>query len=537
MAKKQKGPERYAFVGLLIALLGCVGSAVAGLVLGAYKLNLFPTLQPGHLNTYLYAALAVLVAGICIYGILDPDQVRRFLSGRQARYGSNAVITAAAFIGILIVVNLLAFQNPWKIVDATEDKQNTLAPETLQALATLPGKVDATAFYSSRLSPETAQRLLQNFKTNSQGKFDYRFVDPETDPLAARQAGVTGDGKILLTLGDHKEIASNADETELTRSLIRLISPNPRAVYFLTGHGEPELEGSGDGSLSIAKQTLESKNYTVKPLNLISAGQIPGDALAVIIAGPRKPLLDSEVALLRTYVNKGGSLVVMEDPVIFTEFADAPDPLAAYLAGAWGIQLDNDVVIDLENSQNLLQAISDPRTRANHPITQNMTINYLVILPQARSLSLTSQPDGVTQTPLIFTTENSWGESQFTSAEGSKVSFDASQGDIQGPLNLAIAAENANTTGRVVVFGNSIFATDGGFDAYGNGNIFINSVDWAAEQENLIQITPRQSIERTFNPPGSPAAAISLLLGPIFVIPGLILAAGVSSWVARRRRG
>jgi ABC-type uncharacterized transport system involved in gliding motility auxiliary subunit len=37
----------------------------------------------------------------------------------------------------------------------------------------------------------------------------------------------------------------------------------------------------------------------------------------------------------------------------------------------------------------------------------------------------------------------------------------------------------------VVVF-NSLFAIDENFDAYGNGNIFINSVDWAAEQEKLV---------------------------------------------------
>jgi ABC-type uncharacterized transport system involved in gliding motility auxiliary subunit len=52
----------------------------------------------------------------------------------------------------------------------------------------------------------------------------------------------------------------------------------------------------------------------------------------------------------------------------------------------------------------------------------------------------------------------------------------------------------------VVVFGNSVFATDQAFDAYGNGNMFINSVDWAAEQENLINITPREQTQRSLKP-------------------------------------
>ena len=98
----------------------------------------------------------------------------------------------------------------------TEDKSNTLAPETLQALATLPEKVTAIAFYSTSLDSSSAEELLLKFKTNSKGKFDYTFVDPDQDPVAAREAGITGDGKIMLQMGETKEIASFASETELT---------------------------------------------------------------------------------------------------------------------------------------------------------------------------------------------------------------------------------------------------------------------------------------------------------------------------------
>lgn len=101
---------------------------------------------------------------------------------------------------------------------------------------------------------------------------------------------------------------------------------------------------------------------------------------------------------------------------------------------------------------------------------------------------------------------------------------------------MAIAAENTDIKGRIVVFGNSLFATDSDFDAYGNGNIFINSVDWAAEQENLINITPRTPITRSFKPLTS-FIFIIIVIGSILIIPGLWLVAGISSWLSRRRRG
>jgi ABC-type uncharacterized transport system involved in gliding motility auxiliary subunit len=141
----------------------------------------------------------------------------------------------------------------------------------------------------------------------------------------------------------------------------------------------------------------------------------------------------------------------------------------------------------------------------------------------------------VTATPLILTSNQSWGEVNFTSAENSQISYDEGV-DMLGPLNMAIAADNSVTKGRIVVFGNSIFATDQGFDAYGNGNIFVNSIDWTAEQEDLLNITPREAIERTFTPPSSIQFVI-ILLSSVCIIPGLIIVAGISSWISRRKRG
>jgi len=531
MAKKKKTTaQRYAYLALILAGLACVATGLLGLVRGVMGLGLFTPTNPEALIRAFQISAILVIAGLALYGILVPDNVRRFLGGRQARYGSNALVMALAFIGILVVVNALAFQNP-KSWDLTEDQTHTLAPETLQALATLPDQVTAIAFYSARLSTIEAETLLRDFKANSGGTFDYQFIDPDLDPIAAREAGITGDGKIMLVMGEQKEIASFASETELTRTLIRLLSPEQRTVYFLTGHGEPNINGGGEVNLSLARATLESKNYVVMTLNLLAENKIPDDAQAIVIAGPLKPLSYLEITLLKTYLDAGGGLVVMQNPLPLTDFGDQPDPLGAYLDSAWSIKLDNDIVIDLTNTGQELYATTatyDP----SHPITQNMTL--AAIMPQARSLTVGTPGEGFTATSLIQTSEQSWGETDFENLSG-EVQFDEGL-DQPGPLTLAAAGDNLATNGRVVVFGNSIFASDEAFDAYGNGDIFINSVDWAAQQENLIQITPREPIQRSFNIP-SQLQWIVILLGSIFILPGLVLLAGISSWIARRRRG
>jgi ABC-type uncharacterized transport system involved in gliding motility auxiliary subunit len=66
--------------------------------------------------------------------------------------------------------------------------------------------------------------------------------------------------------------------------------------------------------------------------------------------------------------------------------------------------------------------------------------------------------------------------------------------------------------------------------------MMINSVDWAAAQEGLISLTPKENIERLIIPPGRYTMNL-ILLGSVFILPGLILLAGVLVWVQHRQRG
>lgn len=532
MAKKRNSSARLAIIGLVVAALGCLGTATFGIIRGSEVLGLYTPARPESLIQGLAISAGVLLVGVALYAILNPVGVRRFFAGRQARYGSNALVMSLAFIGIVIVVNWLALQNPKKF-DLSEGKQHTLAPETLQALETLPDKVVAKAFFSSQYPATTARSLLNDFKSSSKGKFDFEFVDPNADPVQARQYGITGDGKIVLTMGEAREIAAYADENTLTQAMIRLISPESRVVYFLTGHGEADLQASDSGSMLRAKQTLESKNYTVEELNLAAANSVPADARAVVIAGATDPLLLQEVGLLKAYIKNGGSLVLLADPTLLPAPAEVDDPLASYLQEEWAITLQDTVVIDLTSNQPF-SAISASYS-STAPITSRTT--SFTIMPQARSLGIAAAlPQDVTVTPLILTAQQSWGETDLAALQANQdVAFDEDV-DIPGPLTLAASAENSASKGRLVVFGNSVFATDEGFDAYANGEIFINAVDWAAQESDLINITPRTQVDRRFNPP-SQVGFILILLTSVFILPGLVLVAGISSWLARRRQG
>src|SRR5690606_35807302 len=151
MAGKKKNPNaKYAFIGLIVALIACIATGLisSANVLTGLGMFTLPEEQLNGLNLALQISIGLLIIGLAVYAILSPDTVRRFLTGRQARYGSNSLILTLAVLGIIIATNYIVYNNPdllgspW---DFTEDKSNTLAPETLQILATLPEKVNAIA--------------------------------------------------------------------------------------------------------------------------------------------------------------------------------------------------------------------------------------------------------------------------------------------------------------------------------------------------------------------------------------------------------
>lgn len=524
--------RRFAPLGLVLSGLGFLTTIGVLIVRAFAAVDLYTPPDAELLNRLLIIGIAVLIVGLAVYTFLDPERVRKILTGRQARYGSNSVVLFIAFTGILIVVNMLANQYPQRW-DVTEDKQHTLAPETIDTLQSLPEPVYATAFYSVRLNAQNTAELLEDLKANSDGKFDYQFMDPDSNPVLVNQLGITGDGKILLQMGESQEIVSVASESELTNGLIRLLNPDKPVLYFLTGEGEHDTESPGEGAYTRVRQVLESKNYVVNTLNLQAENAIPDDARALVVAGPLVPFTESSVELIKNFLDNGGSLMFLANPVPLTQYGDEQDLLADYLASDWGINLDNDIVVDTNSPSSPFFAVS--AEYAAHPITEKMQ-GVATIYPYSRSITIDSENTDVSPTALVLTIDQSWGETDFTSLEGQQALAYDEGTDSLGPMTLAAAAENMNTDSRVVVFGSSTFAQDDNFGFSGNGDIFINAVDWAVEQDALINLTSNAAQERTFNPPGS-AQFILTIVGTLCVIPLVVIAAGVYAWVMRRRRG
>jgi ABC-type uncharacterized transport system involved in gliding motility auxiliary subunit len=117
--------------------------------------------------------------------------------------------------------------------------------------------------------------------------------------------------------------------------------------------------------------------------------------------------------------------------------------------------------------------------------------------------------DGRFAQNLVMTSPRSWAEADIKRLlESGEVQQDARQGRRRGAVSLAAAvsapasdapkpAEGADgeppptPETRLAAFGDSDFATNGWLEIPGNRDLFLNTVNWLAQQENLIAIRPR----------------------------------------------
>jgi gliding motility-associatede transport system auxiliary component len=473
-------------------------------------------------------AAAVVLAGLGV--LLDPERIRAAFTGRQARYGSNAVLVSLAFAGILVVVTYLAITKTQQL-DLTEDKQYTLTTESQLVLSELQQPVTLLGFYTpeSSSSRDHVRPLLDQYRRAGGDKVSYKFIDPRADPISADRYGVTRDATIVVVMGEASEVTAAATEVEITGAIVRLANPERRKVYFLTGHGEHEMDSTDQSvGYSDVRDALKAKNYDVAALSLVGASTVPSDAKAVVIAGPTSDLPDAEVQILRDYVTKGGSLVVLLEPPVATKVT-AEDALVPYLASDWGVEARADLVVD-QRSNLPLTAVA--AKYASHAITERLS-NQVSYFPSARSLAPVEGAQ-VSATELVLTGSDSWGKSNQESIRAGSLDY-VPEEDTLGPLTVVMVAEDNTTKARLVVAGDSDFAANADFFNYANGDLLINSIDWAAHQDALISLTPKQSTPRYVSPPTTQAVGLIFLL-TVLVIPGAVIAAGVYVWLRRRRQ-
>ena len=463
------------------------------------------------------------------------------LKGRAVREGGGDVAFIIIVAVVLCLLNFLAVRHH-KRYDLTEQKAFSLSEQTLKILANLPRAVQAKAYYYPGTVPEQKMKdLLDEYAYQAKDKLHVRFVDPLKNPAEAKADSVTQEQSIVLKSGEQSTTVLTGDEEALTNGILKVTRDQTKTLCLAIGHGEREAKDSGQQGLSAFQTSVEKQQAKVETF---SPGMgVPEHCAAVVVAGPQKPWLPAEVEKLQTYMDKGGRAAILVDP-------GANSGLEGLLA-KYGITPARDLIIDRVSA--LFGGKPDiPMVPADgyesHPITKGF--RYQTFYPLALSLNLASPaPSGVELQALAKTTPLSWGEMNYEKeAPTGKLRMDPE--DKPGPLVVAAVAtkkvqegttKSATPTGakpaepetKVVVFGDSDFASNAYFSGTADGELFLNVVNWLAGQEDLVAIGPKSRAPALVTLSQRQASFIWIV--SILIAPAAILLVGTIIWVRRKK--
>jgi ABC-type uncharacterized transport system involved in gliding motility auxiliary subunit len=460
---------------------------------------------------------------------------------RKWVYGSNTVISTVIFFAILAVVVLIAERHPWR-VDLTESGSFSLSGQTRNILEALDQAIKIKCFYSTaapdQMQAKNKTRDLLDTYSYYSNKISYDFIDPDLQPEVAQRYGVQAFGTVVLEGYDKKQTIQTVDEESITNALLKLSSKEQKKIYFLTGHGEHTFKESDKESYAIAKTAMEKIYYAVAEFNLLQQADVPADAAAVVIAGPKKPIPDAEQQVLKAYLARGGNIMLMIDPLVETGLDD-------FLRG-YGIAVTRDVIVDrlsrLFGGSERMPVVVE---YGEHKITDSF--NLPTFYPNARSVvPFPKSPEGVHVMILASTSENAWAEHNIDMLDQGKAVFDKGE-DMAGPVPIVVLAtmdaqakkpeggapeQNAAKGGTLVVAGNSEFVSNPYFSFYGNGDFFLNTISFLADQRNLITVGGRPQTNKPMLLTRAQASAVFWVV--LILVPLAVLVSGLAVYRVRR---
>jgi ABC-type uncharacterized transport system involved in gliding motility auxiliary subunit len=516
--------------------------------LGCLVIGAFVNWSPWQGMPFKWVLLVVGSFLLFIALTLNAEELRGLLDLRATRYGAGAAVLALLALGVVAFANAVSYRHSYRW-DLTENRRNSLSPQTIQILRTLKTPVNAIAFFRSDTpGKRTAEDLLNQYASYSSGKFTWRIEDTDRAVALARQYNVDSYGTVVLESGSGPETKTekvlDAEEEKLINALVKVTRSGKRIVYVIKGHGEREIGNTDKSGFSQAKDQMDKANYEVKELVLARDPKIPEDAAIVLVPGPRTDLFPQELSALDAYIARGGKVFFMATPF-------QGEGLVKYLA-RYGVGLDDDVVIELNPLGQLFGTgplVPIVNQYDSHPITRDMA-GVMTLFPLTRSLEAAkAPPKGVQIETLARTSRQSWGETDKSVFQKGTAKPDP--GEKTGPLPVALVAtiepqgdakagakpvgadEKKTPKARIVVVGTADFASNQFLGAQGNRDFFLNVVSWLAEQEDLISVRAKDTRQ---NPIVLTAAQSSIVLWvPLALLPGAVIVCGIVVIVQRRR--
>lgn len=472
--------------------------------------------------------------------------------------GLNVFLQLVLLLTLFGIVNYLSYRHFIRR-DLSPNKDYTLSEYTQNYIKRLSKNVDLTLIYT-RESPamQEVRSLLESYRDIRKSRISTEEIDPVRDMERAEELklkhNITLQSNGILVQANNRikfipeediiirGLSGNRDnpsvdfrgEDAVTSTIIHLLEGETRRLYFVTGKGE--ASGKGPELPFVALSAIGTlQNFEVAPLNLTEVTEIPNDANALVIVGPKYDFSESEIKMIETYwATERAAIFILLDP-------NGQTPRLRQFISAHGVTPRPDRVLYAESTATgpRKEFSVNANFSPDSPITQPLQTVTTTFSGQSQSLDLkTESPElrarQIEVLPLITANERFWGETRYL-LELPRVDPE----DTQPPVYLGASIERGHVrdarlrvdSARMVVVSNALLL-DPATRLDNHQTFVINSVNWMLSREKLIGIPSVR--KQTFRLELTNDQRTKIFWVTALVFPGGLLALGFMIWSFRR---
>jgi ABC-type uncharacterized transport system involved in gliding motility auxiliary subunit len=473
-------------------------------------------------GTFHWIFLVLGLGGIVYYVYTYYKTRDKVLSARSVKYGSNVFLQVLITLAIVSMIAYVSTRQHYR-TDLTANNFWSLSDQTTKVLENLDKPVEIKAFFKTS-EQSAAKDQLDEYSYRS-SNLTYELIDPDEEPQITQQYGVSQYNSLVIESGIKRELVTEMSESNITNAVIKVTREQDKVVYFLTGHGERSIKDDTPQGYKKAADAIKNENHLVRELNLVRRGSVPDSCTVLAIVRPSTSFFPGELDSIKTYLDNGGKTFALLDP-------SCPEDVSNFFEN-YKVTVGNNMVIDVSGVGRLFGAgpamplVS--QYDQNHGITKGFGV--MTFFDQAASVTPMDDKGGFTITELLKTSSNSWADSDWSSG---KVAFDADT-DTKGPVTIGVVVEKDLAEGKtaLAIFGDSDFAMNGHFGNQGNSDLFLNTVNYLAEEEDLISIRPKEVDDRRLTLTQANVSTLFYLV--VITIPLLVIILGVVIFIRRNR--
>ncbi len=447
---------------------------------------------------------------------------------RRLRSGSASLGLSVAALVALVVLNVVASRGTqsW---DLTRGGLNTLAPQSILAARRLDSDLLVIGlFHSAPGNGQTQAEALVGLYQAQSPHLVYRSASFDTDVADVRKYSVTEPGTLALDYHGKTQLLTPALQTEqdFTSALLKLESNRAPVVCWAAGVGGRSRSDTGQTGYSSVADVLARNNFETRDLLMADLSAIPSDCDEVVLIAPTVSLSTAAAKGVDDYVAAGGSLLIAGDP-----WSQSPAAAASLndILRAYGLAFSGALVVEPDASRAF--DLITPATFAYGPSPITRDIQGIAsVFPQTTAISGTGT---VTAVPVVIAATTNTSYAIATPRQN----LPRQAADTAGPFaimeTLEVAADQKKA--RIVVVGTTAFAENKVLPPSSNAanlELALGTFQWLAREDALISFPPKPPRALPLTLTQQDQSTVIFIT--VFLMPGLIVFAGVMVWWRRR---